>query len=90
MSLTTIKVDTTVRDRLADVARSRQTTMRALVADLADKAARDQHWAEINAAYARLQANPEQWNDYRADLDDWDTAGDDDTSAAEEWPEYQQ
>jgi hypothetical protein len=36
MADTTIKVDTKVRDRLATLARERGTTIRELVADLAD------------------------------------------------------
>lgn len=89
-TLATIKVDKDVRDQLAEVARSRHTTMRALLADFAERAARDQMWAEINVGYARLQQDPEQWADYMSELESWDTAtADADDLAAEEWPEYQ-
>ena len=86
----TIKIDAAVRDQLAEVARARHTTMRALLADLAEQVTRDQRWAEIDAAYARLQDDPQQWAEYRAELDRWDAGGDADTTAAAEWPEYQQ
>ncbi|NED96045.1 enoyl-CoA hydratase/isomerase family protein [Phytoactinopolyspora alkaliphila] len=90
-SLTTIKVEKGVRDQLAEVARSRHTSMRALLAEFAEQAARDQRWAEIDAAYTRLQDDPEQWADYLAELDSWDKGtGEADELAAEEWPEYQQ
>jgi hypothetical protein len=90
MSLATIKVDTAVRDQLAEVARSRHVTIRALLADLADQMTRDQQWADIYAAYAELQADPGQWAEYRAELDSWDSTAEDDVAADREWPEYQQ
>lgn len=89
MSVTTIKVDSQVRDRLADVARARHTTMRALLAGVADQLARDQGWADIFAAYDRLRDDPQEWAEYSAELASWDGGGDRDTDAAAEWPEYQ-
>jgi hypothetical protein len=47
-------------------------------------------WAEIDAGYARLQADPEQWSAYLAELAAWEAGGDVDDAAAGEWPEYQQ
>ena len=90
MTQATIKVDATVRDQLAEVARARHTTMRALLEDLVEQAHREQRWAEISEAYARLQADPDQWAEYRAEVESWDAGGDVDTSAAAEWPEFQQ
>lgn len=90
-TLATIKVDKGVRDRLADVARSRHTTIRALLADLADRVTREQRWADIDAAYARLQDDPDEWASYKAELQSWDAGTTDaDDVAADEWPEYQQ
>lgn len=89
MSVTTIKVDTQVRDRLAHVARARHTTMRALLADVASQLTRDQEWADIYAAYDRLKADPEEWSRYQSEVASWDGAADADADAAAEWPEYQ-
>ncbi|HEU0042032.1 MAG TPA: hypothetical protein VFQ15_06765 [Jiangellaceae bacterium] len=87
--LTTIKVDTDVRDQLAVVARARHTTMRALLADVAGRLQVEQRWSDIDAGYARLLDDPGQWADYRNELQSWETGSDDtDNQAAAEWPEY--
>lgn len=92
MSTTTIKVDTTVRDRLARVARARGTTLGALLSQCARRLEVEERWAEINAAYERLQReDPAGWAEYLNELAEWETGttGPDPT-AAEEWPEYNQ
>lgn len=89
---TTLKVDKAVRDRLAGVAKARGTTMVALLADIAARLEAEQRWADIHAAYERLQReDPEGWAEYTAELAEWDagTAGRD-IGAAEEWPEFNQ
>jgi hypothetical protein len=92
MPITTIKVDTVVRDRLASVARARGVTMTVLLSDVAARLEADQRWAEIEAAYARLQRDdPEAWAEYLGELAEWDTVGGvPDNLAAQEWPEYNQ
>lgn len=96
MSVTTIKVDTAVRDRLSALARKRDLTLGDLVNELVAKAEYEQYWADIDASYARLQADPEEWADYMAELHSWTDAVDPDSiwsdhqAAREEWPEYNQ
>lgn len=89
MTVTTIKVDTTVRQRLAQVARARGTTMGALLEAVAEGLEADQCWIEIEAAYTRLQNDdPAGWTDYLAELAEWGAAAADvDDAAAEESPE---
>jgi predicted transcriptional regulator len=90
MSTTTIKVDDGIRDRLAHVARARSMTLGALLSDVADQLEKEQHWAEIEAAYERLQReDPAGWADYLAELAGWEAGTlPVDASAAEEWPEF--
>lgn len=93
MSVTTIKVDTAVRDRLSDVAGKRGITMGALLEELSRKAEDEQFWAEVYASYERLQADPEAWADYLAEGLSWTEASDggfwaDHKAAREEFPEY--
>lgn len=90
MTTTTIKVDSDVRDRLAQVAQARGMTMGALLSDVAAHLEDEQYWAEVDAAYERLQRDdPAGWAEYLAELAEWEagTSGPD-TTAAEEWPEY--
>jgi hypothetical protein len=88
MSVTTIKVDSAVRDRLAGIARARGITTGALLDQESRRLEVEQHWAEIEAAHRRLQYDgPARWGEYIAELAEV-TAGEPDSSAAEEWPEY--
>jgi len=90
MSVTTIKVESAVRDRLAAVARARGTTMAALLEDESKRLESEVRWAAIEAAYSRMQReDPRGWREYLDELQEWDagTAGAD-TAAASEWPEF--
>jgi hypothetical protein len=90
MSMTTIKVDRAVRDRLACVARARGTTMSSLLESESRRLENEQRWVEIEAAYKRMQhEDPEGWREYLGELAEWDSiGGDTDVTAAQEWPEY--
>jgi len=91
VTVTTIKVDAAVRDRLATVARARGITMAALLRDVASELEMRQHWAVIEASYERLkEEDPAAWAEYIADLQAWDTVVGDPGDAAAEWPEYNQ
>jgi len=87
--MTTIKVDTLVRDRLAGIARVRGLTMGGLLLTVADRLEAEQEWTDIEDAYARLQReDPAAWQEYLNELVEWDAVAEPDASAAEEWPEY--
>lgn len=90
MSVTTIKVDSSVRDRLADIARARGISLGALLARVAQWLEHHQRWATIQDAYEQKQRDdPNDWQDYLTDLAQWHIAGSEpDTAAAREWPEY--
>lgn len=87
MTLTTIKVDSTVRDRWAHVARARGTTMSALLDTESRRLEDEQRWVDIEAAYDRLRRDdPAGWEAYVHELAEV-IAGEPDSTAAEEWPE---
>ena len=87
--MTTIKVDTTVRDRLALVAKARGETMASLLRDVTSELEARMRWTLIEASYQRLQQEePDDWADYLAELDAWESATSDPENAAEEWPEF--
>lgn len=87
--MTTIKVDRAVRDRLAAIASARGTTMGALLESESRRMEADQRWTEIESAYQRVQReDPEGWQEYLNELAEWDSVGGADTTAADEWPEY--
>ncbi len=89
MTVTTIKVDTTVRDRLASVAHARGITMAALLRDVCSELEARQEWAIIQASYERLRReDPDAWAEYVTDLQAWDSVTGDLGDAGREWPEY--
>jgi len=90
MSVTTIKVESAVRDRLAAVARARGTTMAALLDAESRRLQSEVQWAAIEESYTRLQReDPAGWQEYLAELREWETGTrEPDTAAAAEWPEY--
>lgn len=89
MTVTTIKVDTAVRDCLASVARVRGITMAALLRDVCSELQARQEWAIIEASYERLRRDdPNGWAEYLGDLEAWDSVASGLDDAADEWPEY--
>jgi hypothetical protein len=90
MPTTTIKVDSAVRDRLAQLARARGTTMSALLSDVAEQLETEQRWSDIEAAYQRMQhQDPDGWAEYLDELAEWEVSTPTaDTAATQEWPEY--
>ncbi len=90
MSLTTIKVDQEVRDRLAEIARARGVTMGALLDGESRRLQIEHHWTDVEASYTRLRAeDPAGWAEYLDELGTWAAeTGGSDTSAAQEWPEF--
>lgn len=74
MTMTTIKVDSDLRDSLNAAARTRGLTTGALVQELFDLWRRDQRFAALRAAMART--SPDQMSAYLAEVDTWDGAED--------------
>jgi hypothetical protein len=89
MTMTTIKVDTVVRDRLAAVAEAKGITMAALLRDVSSELEEQQRWVLIEASYERLRReDPDGWAEYLAELRTWDSVSADPGNAAADWPEY--
>lgn len=87
--MTTIKVTTEVRDRIAVLASRHGRPLGAELAALVSAAEEREWWRASEAAAARLAADPQAWSDYVAEAEEWDAAaGDALTDAAGEWPEF--
>jgi hypothetical protein len=77
MTVTTIKIQSEVRDRLATVAAiefagaTLSDTVDRLLAEHEDGQLR----AEMATAYARLAEDPAGWAAYQAEVAEWDAAG---------------
>jgi predicted DNA-binding protein len=80
MSTTTIKVDTTVRDRLAKLAHERGTTMGALLAEVTETLERQAFFGRAQQQLERLrEADLAGWSADRAESRSWQEGTDRDT-----------
>jgi hypothetical protein len=70
--MTTIKVSVHTRDRLKKLADEDNLTMDAELARALDKAEEARFWDGVREDYARLQADPQGWAEYTAELAEWD------------------
>ncbi|MDG4826893.1 hypothetical protein O7635_34030 [Asanoa sp. WMMD1127] len=80
MSPTTIKVDSSVRDRLAALARERGITMGALLLEATERLERDAFFARAQTQLERLRReDPQAWERDRDESRAWQQGTDRDT-----------
>ena len=72
MSTTTIRVSTTIRNTLHEMAQDAGLSMQQLLEQALESYRRQRLLQEANAAYEALAADPETWSDYQQELTDWD------------------
>lgn len=72
MTMTTIKVSTELRDLLKEQARAENRTIGEQLAFLVNAHRREQDFAELREAMARM--TPDDWADYREETAWWDAA----------------
>ena len=86
MAITTIRVDTEVRDRLAARARAHDRSLGAELSAMLDELM----WQGVEHGYQRLSADQAELASYRAETAEWTGAdlGGLASSAADEYPEY--
>lgn len=86
MTMTTIRVETEVRDRLAALATAHGRSLGAELREMLD----EQMWQSVEAGYRKLAANQEEMAGYQAEIAEWTAADLSDlaASAADEYPEY--
>jgi plasmid stability protein len=84
--MTTIRVESEARDRLATRAAAHGRSLGAELSAILD----EMTWQDIAAGYRALAARPEEMAAYQAEAAEWALAdtGDLAEAAAEEYPEY--
>ena len=68
---TTVRVRRPDSERLHSLAKSRQTTVIDVVHSAIDALERQEFLRGLSEDYLALQANPEKWAQYRAELEEW-------------------
>jgi hypothetical protein len=87
MSLTTLKIDTALRDRLASIARTDYDG--DTLAGALEKLIEEHEQQRALDAYERLRSDPDAWSEYQEELRLTDHAASDGLgNAREEYPEY--
>ncbi|WP_406283330.1 hypothetical protein [Embleya sp. NBC_00896] len=69
---TTVKIDAKLRDRIARLAEQQHVSMGAVIAAAIEREERAQRFAAIDAAYARLEADSDEWRSYRSEQSEWE------------------
>ncbi len=72
MMTTTIRVSTQTHMKLHELAQTAGVSMQQIVEKAIDLYRRQQFLETVNAAYATLRTDEETWNDYEAELSEWD------------------
>jgi hypothetical protein len=91
MSDTTIRLDSTVRDKLRALADEDHVTLGDLLARLAEREQYQREMRRANEVMERMQReDPQAWQDYLSELRGFEggTARDGLSDATAEWPEY--
>jgi predicted transcriptional regulator len=87
MSATTIKLDSSVRDRLAVLARERGTTMGALLVEATEHLEREAFFAKATDQLRELRrADPAGWEADRLDSQQWHESTGRDTLTSQDEP----
>ncbi len=68
MAMTTVKISTETRDKLADLAAARKRPMSEVLADIVERERRRAFLEGLNQDFARLRADPAAWADYQAEI----------------------
>ena len=86
MTMTTIRVEGKIRDRLASLAAAHGRSLGAELGAILD----EMMWQGIEAGYRKLAADRQEMAAYHAETAEWTSAdlGDLAATAAEEYPEY--
>ena len=72
---TTVRIRRPDSERLQALARQRQTTVIGVLHSAVEALERQEFLRGLNADYQRLQEDPEQWQRYVAERQEWDVLG---------------
>jgi hypothetical protein len=73
MERQTIRVSTTTRDILRDLALKAGTTMAAIAEEAVKEYERKKFWENYYSGYKALKADPSAWAEYQDEIKLWDT-----------------
>lgn len=72
---TTVRVRRPDSERLHSLAKARQTTVVDVLHEAIDALERQEFLRGLNQDYQRLREDPERWEEYLAERQEWDSLG---------------
>lgn len=82
---TTIRIPTSVRDELLEIATAEDQRIGDVIRALLEERRKRKFWDEMRIAVERTKADPEDWAEYQAEIARWDTTSADGLSIDEDW-----
>lgn len=73
MATTVVRVDERVHAKLREWSEEQKKSIGQVVAELVENQEKERFWAEMRAGYDRLRADPEAWQEYKEEIDLWDS-----------------
>lgn len=67
-----VKLDPRTHAKLLEFSKEASRPMGEIISDLVDRFERERFWKGVEADYARLLANQPAWDEYQAEVADWD------------------
>ncbi len=82
-----VRISEQSRETLREIAHSEHETIQAVLEKAIEEYRRKRFFEDLDAAYAKLQEVPTEWEAYQAELRVWDTTLADGLPEGEEWGE---
>ena len=73
MSMVSIRVSETTHQRLREIARREHRPMSSVADEAVRVYEKEQRWRAAEEGMARLRQSPEEWKDYLAEAESWES-----------------
>jgi predicted transcriptional regulator len=87
MGQATVRISERTRERLREMARAQHDSMQSVLEKAVEEYRRKSFFEQLDAAYAKLQEDPEAWEAYQAELKVWEATLADGLPEGENWGE---
>lgn len=72
MSTTSIRIDRTAHERLKQIAEKERSSLSWVINELLDRYEQEVFRKAVAASFSRLRSDPDAWDDYKQELEEWD------------------
>lgn len=72
MATTSIRIDRTAHERLKQIAEKEHSSLSGVINELLDRYEQEEFRRAVHEGFRRLREDPEEWADYKRELQEWD------------------